>query len=282
MTASMPAYLDVSPDRLGQGTPVRVRVLGDMASIARDMAEAMVEEIRRAERDGRDATFIVPVGPVDQFPILAETINREHIDVKNVCFINMDEYLSDDDRWIDVDHPLSFRGYMDRLFYSRLNPELAPRSENRVFPDPFDCGAVQKIIDKRGGVDVCFGGIGINGHIAFNEPPEPGENIGNDAFANLPTRVLNLSRETRTINSVTVGGEIAVIPRRAVTVGMRECLRARKLRFYCNRPWQSAVVRRVLHGLITAACPASLLRLHGDAEIAMADYVAAKPEIRLR
>jgi len=81
---------------------------------------------------------------------------------------------------------------------------------------------------------------------------------------------------------VTVGGEIAVIPRRAVTVGMRECLAARKLRFYCNRPWQSAVVRRVLHAPVTAACPASFLRQHGDAEIAVADYVAAKPEIRLR
>jgi glucosamine-6-phosphate deaminase len=282
MTSGMPAYLDVSPQRLGVGTPVRVRVLGDMASVARDMAEVMLEEIARAARDGRNATFIVPVGPVDQFPILADMINRQHLDVRGVCLINMDEYLSDEDRWIDADHPLSFRGYMNRLFYDRLNPELAPRAENRVFPDPFDCGAVQKIIDKRGGVDVCFGGIGINGHIAFNEPPEPGDEVSNDAFAALPTRVLSLSRETRTINSVTVGGETAVIPRRAVTVGMNECLGARKLRFYCNRPWQSAVVRRVLHGPVTAACPASFLRQHGDAEIAVADYVAAKPEIRLR
>jgi len=282
MIAGMPAYLDVALQRLGEGTPVRVRVLGDMASIARDMADVMVEEIRRAARDGRHAMFIVPVGPVDQFPILAERINREHIDVRDVCFVNMDEYLTDEDRWIDVDHPLSFRGYMNRLFYDRLNPELAPRSENRVFPDPFECGAIQEIIDKRGGVDVCFGGIGINGHIAFNEPPEPGESVSNEAFANQPTRPLSLSRETRTVNSVTVGGELAVIPRRAVTVGMRECLAARKLRFYCNRPWQSAVVRRVLHGPITAACPASFLRTHLDAEIAVADYVAAKPEIRLR
>ena len=282
MTAGMPAYLDVSPQRLGEGTPVRVRVLGDMASIARDMAEVMLEEIRRAERDGRPATFIVPVGPVDQFHILAERINHEHVDIRDVCFINMDEYLTDEDRWIDGDHPLSFRGYMNRLFYDRLNPELAPRTGNRVFPDPFDCGGVQKTIDERGGVDVCFGGIGINGHIAFNEPPEPGESTSNDAFANLPTRVLPLTRETRTINSVTVGGEIAVVPRRAVTVGMKECLAARRLRFYCNRPWQSAVVRRVLHGPITPACPASFLRTHLDAEIAVADYVAAKPEIRLR
>ena len=101
-------------------------------------------------------------------------------------------------------------------------------------------------------------------------------------FAALPTRVLSLTRETRTINSVTVGGEISVIPKRAVTVGMKEILSSRRLRFYCNRPWQSAVVRRVLHGPITAACPASLLRLHPDATLILADYVAAPPEIQLR
>jgi glucosamine-6-phosphate deaminase len=106
--------------------------------------------------------------------------------------------------------------------------------------------------------------------------------VSSEAFAKLPTRVLSLTRETRTINSVTVGGEIAIIPKRAVTVGMRECLGAKCLRFYCNRPWQSAVVRRVLHGPVTSACPASFLRTHADAEIAVAEYVAAKPDIRLR
>ena len=53
MTATMPAYLDVSPQRLGVGTHVRVRVLGDMASVARDMAEVMIEEIARATRSAR-------------------------------------------------------------------------------------------------------------------------------------------------------------------------------------------------------------------------------------
>jgi glucosamine-6-phosphate deaminase len=280
--AEMPAYLDVSPQKLGEGTPVRVRVLGDINAVARDFAEVMLDEIRDGAKRGRAATLIVPVGPVDQFPILAEMINQQRVDCRDLCLINMDEYLTDDDRWIDVEHPLSFRGFMNRLFYDRLDPELAPRSANRLFPDPFDCGAVQKLIDSRGGVDVCFGGIGINGHIAFNEPPEPGEVVSNDEFAARRTRVLSLTRETRTINSVTVGGEIAVIPHRAVTVGMKECLSARKLRFYCNRPWQSAVVRRVLHGPITAACPASFLMTHPDVQLGVPDYVAAKPEIRLR
>src|SRR5262249_35530256 len=186
------------------------------------------------------------------------------------------------DRWIDRDHPLSFRGFMARKFYDLLHPNLAPRSENRVFPDPHDLDAIGRLIERRGGVDACFGGIGINGHVAFNEPPEPGELISAEECAALPTRVLDLARETRTINSVTVGGEIAVVPRRAVTVGMREILASRRLRFYCNRPWQRAVVRCVLHGPITPACPASFLRTHPDAELNLADDVAALPDIQLR
>src|SRR4051812_8895421 len=122
MTAGMPDYLDVPPERLGAGTPVQVRILGDMASIARDMAEAMLDEIRRAARERRGATLIVPVGPVDQFPILAGRINQDQLDCRDVCMINMDEYLTDDDQCIDPAHPLSFRGFMDRLFYDRLDP----------------------------------------------------------------------------------------------------------------------------------------------------------------
>jgi glucosamine-6-phosphate deaminase len=231
---------------------------------------------------GGAGTFIVPVGPVDQFPILARLINEKGISCREVMFINMDEYLDEEDRWVSEDHPLSFRGYMKRAFYDLLPTELAPRTENRVFPDPRGTDAVGKLIEQRGGMDVCFGGIGINGHVAFNEPPEPGERITVEEFARLPTRVLSLARETRTINSVTVGGEISVVPRRAVTVGMKEILASRRLRFYCNRPWQSAVVRRVLHGAVTAECPASLLRRHPDAMITMADYVAAEPNIQLR
>jgi len=139
---------------------------------------------------------------------------------------------------------------------------------------------VPRLVAARGGVDACYGGIGITGHIAFNEPPE--EPMTVEEFAALPTRVLRLTRETRTINSVTVGGEIGIIPRRAITIGMKEILGARRLRLYCNRPWQSAVARRVLHGPLTSACPASLMRTHPDAVMTVADYVAAPPNIKLR
>jgi glucosamine-6-phosphate deaminase len=282
MSFSFPEYLTIGPDELGQGTPVRIRTCGDAATLAKDMARAMLDAINQARREGHNATLIIPVGPVDQFPVLAAMIDEQRLDCRDLMLINMDEYLQDDDRWVDVDHPLSFRGFMNRKFYDLMDPALAPRAENRVFPDPADPAAIQERIEKRGGVDVCFGGIGINGHIAFNEPPEPDEPVSLQEFAALPTRALSLSRETRTINSVTVGGEMSVIPRRAVTVGMKEILASQRLRFYCNRPWQRAVVRRALHGPVTPACPVSLLRTHGDAELTVADYVAEPPDIRLR
>jgi glucosamine-6-phosphate deaminase len=277
-----PDYLKVSAADLGKGTQVKVTIKTDMPSIAQAVADDMLAEILRAKKEGREATLIVPVGPVDHYPILAQVVNKEKISLRDVVLINMDEYLTDDDQWIPADHPLSFRGYMDRLFYNLLDPALAPKSENRLFPHPQRCAEIQELIDARGGVDAAFGGIGINGHMAFNEPPEPGEQISNEAFAKLPTRCLTLSRETRTINSNTVGGEISIIPWRCVTVGMREILESRRMRFYCNRIWQSAVARRVLHGPVTANCPASFMRTHPDAYLTVADYVSQPPDIRLR
>jgi len=282
MSVEIPEYLSIEADQLGQNVPVRVRVCGDNDEIARDIARVTMDVVDQARSEGRNATLIVPVGPVDQYAVLADMINQRQSDWRDVMVINMDEYLTDDDQWVDLDHPLGFRRFMDRRFYDLVDPRLAPRPENRVFPDPNQPEAIGKLIDQRGGVDACFGGIGINGHMAFNEPPEPGESMSADDFAALPTRVLSLSRETRTINSVTVGGEISIVPRRAITVGMREILASRRCRFYCNRPWQRAVVRRVLYGPVTSACPASLLRTHPDAEITVTKYVAEPPEIMLR
>tara|TARA_R110002095_G_scaffold216568_1_gene214630 strand:- start:9711 stop:10559 length:849 start_codon:yes stop_codon:yes gene_type:complete len=282
MTTLFPDYLNITRDLLASETAVKLSIVKEMPDIARQMASTMLQVIESAEQAGRPATLIVPVGPVDQYPILAEMLNERRYSLRDVMLINMDEYLTDGDQWVDLSHPLSFRGYMNRKFYDLLDPELAPLPENRVCPDPNDVGAIQRLIMQRGGIDACFGGIGINGHIAFNEPPDSGQNISVEEFAQLPTRNLDLTRETRTINSVTVGGEISIIPWRAVTIGMKEILGAREQHFYCNRLWQSSVIRRVLHGPVTSACPASLLRTHPDVKLTVTEYVAEPPDIRLR
>jgi glucosamine-6-phosphate deaminase len=282
MSGLFPDYLRIPADRLSEGHTVSLRVVPDMQALAHAMARDMADLIQTASQAGRRPTLIIPVGPVDQFPLLAELINRERLSLRETVLINMDEYLDERDRWLPAEHPLSFRGFMDRSFYNLLDPQLAPPAGARVFPDPANPDAIGELIAERGGVDACFGGIGINGHMAFNEPPEPGDQISPQQFAALPTRVLSLSRETRTINANTVGGSLDVIPHRCITVGMREILGARTLRFYCNRPWQSGVIRRVLFGPVDASCPASFLRQHPDAALTITEQVAAPPDICLR
>ena len=268
-----------------KGAKIPVEVLPDDPDVVQRFAEDFLDAYLAAKQAGRSKiVFILPVGPVGQFDIVAERCNRERISLRDLVVINMDEYLTEDgSNFIPIDDPLSFHRHMRDHFYGKLAPDLVPLPDQRLFPDPKDPAAIPAAIEKFGGVDVCFGGIGITGHVAFNDPPEPGEEVTLDAFAARATRVVRLSRETRLINSITTSrGNIDRIPRLASTVGMKEILGARKVRIYMNRFWQSAIVRKILHGPVTPAVPASLLQRHPDARLVITDYVAelAKPQLR--
>jgi glucosamine-6-phosphate deaminase len=275
----------IAKERLTDNAKAPVEIVADDDAVIARFADDILAEFARAKSSGRDkVVFILPVGPVGQFEIVAERCNSEGIDLSDLVVINMDEYLTPDGRdFVAMDDPLSFRRHMDEKFFDRLDAALAPPVDQRFFPDPKDLQAVPRAIEKFGGVDVCFGGIGITGHVAFNDPPEPGEDTPLQAFAELPTRVVELSRETRLINSITTSrGNVDGIPRLAVTVGMREILGSRKVRIYMNRTWQSAIVRKILHGPVTPSVPASLLQNHDDARFVVADYVAELPQPQLR
>ena len=275
--------LSVPPERLGEGSGVHVEVVPDIPALVEHFATSMIDELMVARESGRErVVFIVPVGPVGQFERLAELANEMRLPLRDLVLINMDEYLTPAGDYIPTSDALSFRAHMERTLWSRLDPALAPPPEARHFPDPRDPAATNRLIDACGGVDVAYGGVGITGHLAFNDPPEPGEVVSADDFAALPTRVVTLNRETRTINSVTAArGNIDRIPRTAVTVGMKEILEARKIRLYLNRSWQCAIVRKLLHGPITAAVPASLVRRHPDVKLTMTREVTQLPEPEL-
>jgi glucosamine-6-phosphate deaminase len=277
--------LTIPKSELGRGARIPLTVLGGNAEVIARFADDLLAEYQAALAAGRPkAVFIVPVGPVGQYDLLADRCNAERISLRRLVLINMDEYLTADGLdWIPAGDPLAFRRHMDEHFYARLHPDLAPPPEQRVWPDPRDLDAVARAITREGGVDVCFGGVGITGHVAFNDPPEPSEDVSLDEFRRLPTRIVRLSRETLLINAVTaVRGNLDRIPRLAVTVGMTEILASRKVRLYMNREWQAAIVRKLLHGPVTPAVPASLLQEHPDAHVTIAEHVAELPEPALR
>jgi len=273
----------ITPDKLGQGSPIGLEIVDTDIDLYHHMAWTMLDALRANNAANKPTAFIVPVGPVGQFRRFAALCNRYQVSCHDLYLFNMDEYLDDNTgKYIPEDHPLSFRGFMKREFYERINPELRPPPDNIIFPDPDNPAASAQRMQELGGVQIAFGGVGINGHIAFNEPPEPGESISEEEFKQLPTRVLHLARETRTINAHTAAmGDIDAIPRMAVTLGMREILSARQLRFYMNRPWQRAMVRKVLHGPVTSRLPASFLQEHPDARLVITAEVAQMPRLAL-
>lgn len=265
-------------EELVNNNAINVKVLGDAGEVFYEMALEMIEEINKNNKAGRRTVFICPVGPTGQYPIFVRLVNKNRISLKNVWFINMDEYMIDEKTTISKEHELSFRGFMENEVYSKINSDLVMPEDQRIFPEPGKEENIMEIIEKLGGVDICFGGIGINGHIAFNEPPEPEEVCTPEEFKNLTTRVLNISRETRTINAVgSLGGAIQAMPKMCITIGMKEILSARKIKLYCFRDWHGAIVREGVFGERTAACPISLLRDHKDVEITLTSNAAKIP-----
>ena len=283
--SAVPDPLAISKAEVGRGSAIPFEVVADDRQLVARFAGDLMKEYRAAKAAGRDkVVFIVPVGPVGQFELWAERCNREGVSLSDLVIVNMDEYLTaDGSDFIPMSDPLSFRAHMERNFYGRLDPAMAPPREARHFPEPARPERTGELISVLGGVDVCFGGVGITGHLAFNDPPEPGQTMDVAAFAELPTRVVRLSRETRLVNSITAaGGNIDRIPELAITVGMKEILGSRKVRIYLNRAWQCAIVRKLLHGPVTSAVPASLLQHHADAHVTAADLVTDPPEPKLR
>ena len=250
-----------------------LEVLEDNAAVFQAIAREMVEEIERKNALGERTVFICPVGPVGQYPYFVDMVNRKGLCLKDVWFLNMDEYLTDEKEWVEKSHPLSFRGFMDRTVYTQIRPELLMPEDQRVFPDPKDPGRMSALIEELGGVDICFGGIGINGHLAFNEAQDE---LTAEQFKALHTRVLAITPETRTANAIgDFNGALDDMPRWCVTIGMNEIFNARKVRLGCFRNWHRAVVRHAAYGEVSAHFPATIMQTHPDALLRVTEYVAA-------
>ena len=266
-------YSYTKEELVGNGPKLPVIVMEDNAEVFHSMAVEMVDEIRKHNEKGEKTVFICPVGPVGQYPYFVDMVNEQNISLKNVWFINMDEYLDDNKEWVSIDHPLSFRGFMKRTVYDKVNPELVMPEEQRIFPDPKNPEYISELIEKLGGVDICFGGIGINGHVAFNEA-DP--SLTNEEFLAQKTRVLKITKETRTANAIgDFNGALEDMPHYCITIGINEISHARKIRLGCFRNWHRAVVRRAAYGEATSDFPVSLLTSHPDINLKITEFVAA-------
>lgn len=262
--------------------PLPLEIVESDVDLYYHVALAMYVEVERNNAAGGDTVFVLPVGPVYQYRRFVWLCGERPIDLSRLHCFFMDEYLDEQGGLLDPGHPLSFRGFVQRELVEAMPASTGLRAAQVLFPDPADPGDYDRRLAALGGAGVCFAGVGINGHLAFNEPPEEGESISTEEFRALGTRVVSLSRETISINSNTaLGGAYDRLPLRAVSVGMRQILDARRVVVCLNRPWQRAVVRRLLYGPVSPSFPASLLREHPDTRLLLTREVAVPPQFQL-
>ena len=131
------------------------------------------------------------------------------------------------------------------------------------------------MIKNLGGVDLCLGGLGINGHIAFNEAEEENSTVTAEEFGNFGTRVLPITRETRTINAYGYQrGDLRGMPEWCITIGMKQILEAKSIYIALNRPWQHGIFKHVLNDEISPQIPATLLKKNGNVTFCITEEIA--------
>ena len=256
-----------SSEEFMQNKRMPVRIMETEQSMYEEIAQIMVDTIKEKNAKGEKTLIICPVGPIMQYPVFAKKVNEEKVSLKNVWFVNMDEYLDENEELIDRSSILSFRSTMDRHCYSQIDPELVMPESQRLFPVPGKEAEIDALIEEMG-ADLCLTGVGINGHIAFNEPPEADDPITDEGYENISTRCLDISRETITNNGANkICGALDVFPKRCVTLGMKQLLSAKKFKIYLYCNWQWGIMRKVALEAPTRTAPATFLQNHPDAEM---------------
>lgn len=248
-----------------------------------EMALSLFHEVKSNNAKHRHTVCIMPVGPVFQYRRFIRLLEYEALSLENLHFFFMDEYIQNGtDSWISKESPLSFRGFIERELIEPMNGRFSFQLNQLHFPDPSNPCAYDEMIADLGGVDLCHAGVGIVGHLAFNEPQDKSV-ISCDDFIQLGTRILNLTPQTITINSNTaLRGAWEEVPKRAITVGFKQIYEARKVCIFMNREWQSSVLRKALLLEPTPEFPVTLLQRRDGVSFTVTPVVAACPEFALK
>ena len=216
-----------------------------------------------------------PIGPTEQLPLVARMVNELGLKLHDSHFWGMDEWIIDG-KAPSVDHPLSFERCDREMCFNHIRPELAMPDSNLHFPNE-DFGIFQRTWDTGVRCLVMQGGQGDVKHWAFNDPfpreglyqdapPSPGE------YRKLKTRIVDLHPVTIAQNARTSGGgNVSLVPTKAVTVGPYETWEAEKVSIWQagahDNPFgQRLTALMISKGIVDTAVPMSLLAEHPNVQ----------------
>ncbi|KAI0392289.1 glucosamine-6-phosphate deaminase [Xylariaceae sp. FL0594] len=194
----------------------------------------------------------LPTGssPLGVYRILVEKYKASEISFENVVTFNMDEYVG-----IPRDHPESYHSFMWKNFFSHVNvnPNNVHILNGNAPNLEAECVEYEAKIKRVGGIDLFLGGIGEDGHIAFNEP---GSSLASR------TRVKTLAYDTILANSRFFDNDIAKVPRMALTVGVQTVLEAREVVVIILGARKSLALQKCIEQGVNHMWTLSSLQLH--------------------
>jgi glucosamine-6-phosphate deaminase len=252
------------------------------------------QRIKEASEHGRRLVLILP----QQDPMLARVaflINKNRVSCKDLYTFNMDEWADQDGNIAPETYPFGFLYAMKHNFYNRLDRALRPPEDHIQGLTNKNIKDYAKMMEDAGGVDVCYGGIGWSGHIAFIDP-DAEFSAPLEEFVKMGPRIVTLNPiticQSSIMDDVGAGGDWSAIAPKAATIGPAQVIGAR-LRCSWNAftipwmpmgmsggrsvSWQRFTVRLALHGPVNPQVPASILQL-GKSEVYIAESVAADLE----
>ena len=192
--------------------------------------------------------------PLGTYANLAKMYEAGDLDFSNVTTVNLDEYAG-----LDGTHEQSYRYFMNRNLFSKINVDI----EKTYVPNGIASDLVKEglnydeLIQSLGGIDLQLLGIGVDGHIGFNEP---------DSVFVAETHPVKLDESTIEANARFFASKEDV-PSQAITMGMRSIMQARKILLVANGKNKKAILERAVNGPIDPMVPASILQLHSDVTI---------------
>jgi glucosamine-6-phosphate deaminase len=243
------------------------RLVKDSQEMGQLMARELVEEIKHNAHLGKPTRAILPCGPSCWYRPFTDLVNRERISLKELVVFHMDECLDWQGRELPRRHPYSFRGFMERNFYAPVDAELRVPESNRHWLNPELLAEVRALIAAEP-IDLTVGGWGQDGHIAYNQARRhPYSGIDQSQLENSVARLQENNLDTiLALAQRTFGGAYQFVPPMSVTLGMQECLSAKKVRLFSDTgAWKQTALRVALFGPVTAEYPITLLQRHPDA-----------------
>ena len=201
-----------------------------------------------------DKPFVLglPTGstPIDTYDEIIRMYRNGEVSFKNVVTFNMDEYVG-----LPVEHPESYHSFMFKYLFDHIdiNPKNIHILDGNAPDLAAECENYEKAIEKAGGIDLFLGGVGEDGHLAFNEP---------FSSLNSRTRVMTLTQDTREVNARFFGGNPEAVPAQALTVGVATVLSSKEVVILAFGSKKARALKDAIEGPMSHYCTLSGLQNH--------------------